>query len=339
MFCKNCGTKIEGEMKFCPSCGTVVDNNAEENKAVLDSGSDKALDVAPTTSTIVNDNSQVNNSTNYQSTVTDNYSATSQNNYGMNSTSPQFPAGGMQQPMYNQPYVNPTNNGKKNNSVLFIIIGIVVAFVVCVGIIVYSNIKNDNNSNSNSNRASNSNSNIIGNSNSNSYSNSNVTSNYNSNVYSNSNVTSNYNSNVYSNSNTTTNNTITFKGYVFQIPSNYRSQTTSSQLQLIGTNNIDVAAINVQSGSFESIKASKETINSYMTNAGYTVKNIRISYYGGVEFVTAEVIQSGRNMILGYAKLNANTIFMVVTGNTNNVLNYNALNDIAPMITTARVAR
>lgn len=107
---------------------------------------------------------------------------------------------------------------------------------------------------------------------------------------------------------------------------------------MIGKNNIDVAAINIQAGNFDSIKASKETIKTYMTNAGYTVNNIQINTYGGVEFVTAEVNQSGRNMILGYAKLNASTIFMVVTASTNNVLNYNVLNEVAPMITTAKVA-
>lgn len=286
MFCKNCGTKIEGEMKFCPSCGTVVDNN-EEGSITVDNSD---------TSTVTSESSPVNNVTSYQSPATDNYSMPNANGYGTNYSS-QVPNGGMQQPMYNQPYGNPTNNGKKNNSVVFIIIGIAVALVVCVGIIIYSNMKNNND-----------------------------------NTRSNSNVTSNSNSNV------PTGNAITFKGYVFQVPTNYTAQTKTNQLQLIGKNNIDVAAINIQAGNFDSIKASKETIKSYMTNAGYTVNNIQINTYGGVEFVTAEVNQSGRNMILGYAKLNASTIFMVVTASTNNVLNYNVLNEVAPMITTARVA-
>lgn len=321
MFCKNCGTKIEGEMKFCPSCGTVVDNKNEESKIEVDNSQSK-MNVSSDTVTSMNDNTQVNNPVSYQSNFTSDSSVVGQNTYGNTTQSEQNVA--MQQPIYNQPYMNSTNNGKKNNSIVFIIVGIVVAFIVCVGIIIYSNNKNNDKpkTNSNSNIISNSNSNIVSNSNSN------LTSNYSSNSTSNSNITSN----------TTTTNTITFKGYVFQIPSNYKATTTSSQLQLIGTNNIDVAAINIQSGSFESIKASKETINSYMTNAGYAVSNIQINYYNGVEFVTAEVTQGAQKMILGYAKLNATTIFMVVTGSTNNVLNYNALNDIAPMITTARVA-
>lgn len=334
MFCKNCGTKIEGEMKFCPSCGTIVDNN-EESKGEVESSQSK-MNVSVDTVTSMNDNTQVNNSSSYQSSYTSDSSVGSQSTYGNTTQSEQNVA--MQQPMYNQPYMNSTNNGKKNNSIVFIIIGIVVAFIICVGIIIYSNNKNNKQrTNSNSNITSNLNSNIVSNSNSN------LTSNYTSNMTSNSNLTSNYASNMTSNSNYTSNvtttNTITFKGYVFQIPSNYKASTTSSQLQLIGNNNTDVAAINIQSGNFESIKASKETITSYMTNAGYAVSNIQIKYYNGVEFVTAEVAQGAKKMILGYAKLNATTIFMVVTGNTNNILNYNALNDIAPMITTASVAR
>lgn len=310
MFCKNCGTKIEGEMKFCPSCGTIVDNN-EESKGEVESSQSK-MNVSVDTVTSMNDNTQVNNSSSYQSSYTSDSSVGSQSTYGNTTQSEQNVA--MQQPMYNQPYMNSTNNGKKNNSIVFIIIGIVVAFIICVGIIIYSNNKNNKTrTNSNSNITSNLNSNIVSNSNSN--------------------LTSNYTSNA------TTTNTITFKGYVFQIPSNYKASTTSSQLQLIGNNNTDVAAINIQSGNFESIKTSKETITSYMTNAGYAVSNIQIKYYNGVEFVTAEVAQGAKKMILGYAKLNATTIFMVVTGNTNNILNYNALNDIAPMITTASVAR
>lgn len=332
MFCKNCGTKIEGEMKFCPSCGTVVDDKNEESKVELDNNQSK-MNVSADTVISMNDNMQMNNPVSYQSTFMNDSSVASQNTYENNSNIQSEQNSAMQQPMYNQPYINSTNNEKKNNSIVFIIVGIVVAFIACVGIIIYSNNKNDNKSktNSNSNIASNSNSSIMSNSNSNiiSNSNSNTTSNYSSNLISNSNITSNT---------APTTNAVTFKGYVFQVPSNYKVQTTTSQLQLIGTNNIDVAAINIQSGSFESIKASKETINSYMTNAGYTVSNIKINYYNGVEFVTAEIAQGTRKMILGYAKLNATTIFMVVTGNTNNILNYNALNDIAPMITTARVA-
>lgn len=40
MFCKNCGQKIEDDVKFCPECGTaqVVSENAKGSKYVSDNG-------------------------------------------------------------------------------------------------------------------------------------------------------------------------------------------------------------------------------------------------------------------------------------------------------------
>ena len=135
MFCKNCGTKIEGEMKFCPSCGTVVDNKNEESKIEVDNSQSK-MNVSSDTVTSMNDNTQVNNPVSYQSNFTSDSSVVGQNTYGNTTQSEQNVA--MQQPIYNQPYMNSTNNGKKNNSIVFIIVGIVVAFIVCVGIITVS---------------------------------------------------------------------------------------------------------------------------------------------------------------------------------------------------------
>ena len=109
-------------------------------------------------------------------------------------------------------------------------------------------------------------------------------------------------------------------------------------MQLIGKNNRDVAVINVQDGNYDTIKASSSTIQTYMKNAGYNVTNIKNGVYGGVEFITAEVDQSGKKMILAYAKLSTNKIFMVVTANTSYTVDYNLLTYFGTMVSTAKAA-
>ena len=222
---------------------------------------------------------------------------------------------------------------KKNNGLVLVIAGIVVALIICGAIIAKSTIKNSkNNEKSNSNETST----INSDSNSNADSNSNVTSNSNTSNT----TTSNSNVTQQSNSNTTpqvTNGTV-FKGYVFQLPSTYKVSANSTQLQLIGTNNIDIAIINIVDGSFDSLKSSNAAIKTYMENAGFKVGNIQMKTISGVEFIYAPVVLNDKNMVLSYAKLSANKIFMLVNANTTNTFDYNPIITFAPVVAAAKTA-
>ena len=98
----------------------------------------------------------------------------------------------------------------------------------------------------------------------------------------------------------------------------------------------DVIIIGIQDGNFESIKRSKSTIETYMKNSGYNVYNTQVKTYNGIEFITAEVSQQGKQLLIGYAKLAPNYIFMVVSANTSYTIDYSKLSEMAEIVKTAK---
>ena len=356
MICKKCGTEVSDTLKFCPNCGNSL---AEEANSINNAVENVQSSPVPNTDVQKNifENVQVeskpvepNIQTNSGNISVEQPSSTSTivppTQFGFGQVQNNQPTVGIPEPVQSvQPISQPTNNfgqqpntfaqpmypnqqytpqtTKKNTGLIAVIVGIVVAAIVCIAIIASSGDKKNSSSNSNSSSNVTPTSNVV--------SNSNVTSNTTSNVVSNSNVTSNTTSNV-------TSNTVTFKGFVLQIPSAYTVSSSTSQLQLIGTNNRDIAVINIQDGNYDTIKASSSTIQTYMKNAGYDVANIKTGVYGGVEFITAEVEQSGKKMILAYSKLSSNKIFMVVCANTSYTVDYSPLTYFGTMVSTAKAA-
>ena len=370
MLCKKCGAYVYDGIKFCPNCGMsmeetpvaqTIDSNVQGedlNNNVDSSINSMAEQPVESVNTSVNEmtSQTVNDVTPVVPTYNDVPSQP------VNNVPPVVP-------MNNNVYNNTTdnnNNNKGNSGLTFVIVAIVVALLVCGGIIYWSSTKDGSgsNSNSNSNQDSNVTSDINSNITSNIVSNptSNITSNITSNVVSNptSNITSNITSNVVSNptsnkpSNTTSNvtsnkpsNTTSnanyyaakFSGYTLQIPKTYTVVSSStSQLQLMGTNGTDVAIIGIQSGQYETLKANLPQINTYVKQKGYSLnKNATVKNYGGVEYITIEVSQSGKAMILAYAKLSNDKIFMIVIGNTQAKADYSKLTSFAYTVKTAKV--
>ena len=355
MLCKKCGSEISDTLSFCPNCGEPTNN----------------IDFNNINDNIVNDDINLNTFNTQPEISTENQGIQpdfvqpvleqSEYNQPVINQQPEYnPTMVEPQPEYNQPVVEPqpeysqpvvepqpiynqvdqqfnnfnqnmNTDEKKNNGLIIVIVGIAVALLICGAIVVKSTLKNgksNNNSNSNSNSVVNSDSN------------SNTTSNATSNV-----TTSNATSNTTT-SNTTTSNTTTtpvasgttFKGFVFQIPKTYKVSANSSQLQLIGTNNVDVAIIDIIDGKFDSLKSSNAAIKTYMENAGFQVTKIEIKTINGVEFIYSPVKINGKYMMLSYAKLSNNKILMLVTGNTSYTIDYKPIITFAPMVSSARAA-
>ncbi len=217
----------------------------------------------------------------------------------MNTSQPQQPANNM--PYNQQPVMSPyTNmNNKKNNNKIFIIVGVVVG-IILFAIIVGSMISNSKDSKSGSSNA-------------------------------------NGSTNTNSSSNTNTNYTeITLNDYKFQVPSNYTGTISNGRLQLTGVDGKSVALIGIINGNYTQIASSQSYIKSYMQNSGYTVNKIGTKTISGREFVVGEVSQSGKNMLMGYTKLDNNRLFMLVVANIYYTIDYNLFNDVVPIIITAR---
>ena len=237
----------------------------------------------------------------------------------------------------NNNFNNGINNNEDNNDLMtpnnkninykFIIIGVIVVLVISGIFFVVKGNKKTKDSNSQVK----SDSNIT--------SNSNTTSNQTSNNTSN--ITSNQTSNNTSNatSNTATNNVAKFGGFAFNIPSAYTVSANTSQLVLMGTNNINVASINIIDGSYDDLKKNNKTLVNQMKSQGYTIGSIKNRKYNKVEFIIIPVAQNNQYMVMAYAKLTNKKIIILACANTNNKLDYSELPLFAQMIATAKVAK
>lgn len=239
----------------------------------------------------------------------------------------------MNQPInqaYPQNYMNGVPSApKKNNSWIFILVGVAILALIIFGFIKYSNSKEKNDKEDvNYTEEYHNNSNT-------------TTSNSNSGVSNSNTTTSNSNGGVSSNSNTTTPSggntqkpstvkTITFKGYAFNFPTNYStSVTTSDQLQVISVDRREVYVYDTIKGSYDTLRRNTSSIKDTLSKSGYAVSNLVIKNYNNVEFITAEVRNNNNAMLVGYSKIDDSTVLMVVAANTSQTIDYSLINNAA----------
>lgn len=322
MFCKKCGSEIKSGMKFCMNCGESVENIVSTEEPVVESTAPEV----PTTETPVVENSvpvaPVENSTSVQQPVQPQV------------MSPQP----VQQPM--QPQGN-----KKKDIIFFIVIGIIGVALISIPIILSFRDKGKDkpSTNSNSNSGYNTNSNTGYNSNNfdtntNSHQQYNFT---NSNSNSNSGYNTNTNTNTNSNSNNNTNTKeITLQGYTFKVPATAKVQVDVDEASITNLKSQDdMAFIGVMDGSYEQYKNNKELVKQQMATTGFTVGEVFISSYGGVELIVMPVSSEGQYVLYGIGKLSDTKIVMTMVANTKTYqLDYTLLEEMGKIISSARSA-
>ncbi len=308
MFCKNCGSKLNEGVKFCQNCGSAVE---------------KVEEVKVENSSPVESIPQVNN------VPVPPVNMTPQPPMNGSGMVPQQPSGGK----------------KKNDILLFIVIGIIgVALILVPIILVMGKDKETPSTNTNSNSGVSTNTNT--NSHSNTHSNSNSHSNHvftNRNTNSNSGINTNTNTNTNTNSNTNSNQgmkEVTLSGYTFQIPKQVVAEMDGDDLFLTNLRTKDDEAfLGIAVDNYEKYKNSKELVKQQMQSTGLTVGDIFVSTYGGVEFVVIPMSRGNIHMVYGMAKLSDQELAMVMVANTATYqLDYSLLNEMGSILATAKKA-
>ena len=249
----------------------------------------------------------------------------------------------MNQPMMNTPQ-QPSGGKKKNDIILFVVIGIIGVALILVPIILTmgkekeipaTNTNSNTGVNTNTNSHSNTHSNFNTNTNTNTHSN---------HVFTNSNTNSGVNTNTNSNTNTNTNSNsqgtkeVTLSGYTFQVPKQVIVEENDGDLTFtnLRTKN-DESFLGITTDNYDKYKNSKELVKQQMQSTGLTVGEVTVQTYGGVEFIVIPVSQGSTQMVYGIAKLSPTEIAMVMVANTATFkFDYTLLNEMGNIIKTAK---
>ncbi len=241
----------------------------------------------------------------------------------------------MNQPMMNTPQ-QPSGGKKKNDIILFVVIGIIgVALILVPIILTMGKEKEIPATNTNSNTGVNTNTNSNTNTNTNTHSN---------HVFTNSNTNSGVNTNTNSNTNTNTNSNsqgtkeVTLSGYTFQVPKQVIVEENDGDLTFtnLRTKN-DESFLGITTDNYDKYKNSKELVKQQMQSTGLTVGEVTVQTYGGVEFIVIPVSQGSTQMVYGIAKLSPTEIAMVMVANTATFkFDYTLLNEMGNIIKTAK---
>lgn len=214
-------------------------------------------------------------------------------------------------------------NSKKNRFIIIMIL-ILVLIAIATCILLFNKDEGKENSKSNSSIESNSDEIISPND-----------SNVNSNEESNSIITSNVTVDELKNIN---GNLVTFNGYFIEVPTGYLINSTTPTLQLISKNQRDLAVITIDVSNYDMLKGSPKAIEDYVREKGMVCNNIRTSVYNGIEFTTVEINSSGKNMILGYAKIDNQHMLGIMVANVDYTIDYVQFNTFANVVKTIKKA-
>ena len=220
-----------------------------------------------------------------------------------------------QQPMMNNQYNNyngnPTPN-KKDNKMLFIILGVVALIVVAVVVLII--VLNNNNSKGNT---------------INDYENGGVVDNGN---------TGNNNNNqqeVNNNNNEDDENSIAYKGFSIPKQLGYQYEVDATSGLVIG-NNTFATMVEVTYGTLESVKSVKDQLVAEYTNLGMNPSNVKVSNYGGKEALTMEITMEGQKALFYVIDAGSDYSFLGLAMNPSFTIDYNDIQTSVSLLSKAK---
>jgi len=219
------------------------------------------------------------------------------------------------QPMMNNQYNNyngnPTPN-KKDNKMLFIILGVVALIVVAVVVLVI--VLNNNNSKGNT---------------INDYENGGVVDNGN---------TGNNNNNqqeVNNNNNEDDENSIAYKGFSIPKQLGYQYEVDATSGLVIG-NNTFATMVEVTYGTLESVKSVKDQLVAEYTNLGMNPSNVKVSNYGGKEALTMEITMEGQKALFYVIDAGSDYSFLGLAMNPSFTIDYDDIQTSVSLLSKAK---
>lgn len=113
-------------------------------------------------------------------------------------------------------------------------------------------------------------------------------------------------------------NQVDFNGYIFNVPSDLKTNTTDNQLFIYGKNNDWVGVVMTQEAKYETIASAKDQIKTILSNQSgseaydMTSATTEELQYGGKEFIITKNIKSGIYYLdISYGKADEDTVYVI----------------------------
>lgn len=136
----------------------------------------------------------------------------------------------------------------------------------------------------------------------------------------------------------TTSYKVNYGGFDIKIPGDYVYKDNGTSLFIGDEQGTWGAYLTIGEGSYAQVKSNMATMQSFFQQKGYTASAAKTGTYGGSEFVTCEIVASGNSALIGYTKITSMHIAVIEAYDVSNEYNYDILEKLAPIISTAEAS-
>jgi len=134
---------------------------------------------------------------------------------------------------------------------------------------------------------------------------------------------------------TNSNYTVKAKGFTFKVPDYLIYQQDDESLSLMDEDETWLAAIFPTEGSYSQIVKQKSALKSNFEAAGYEVANMEEKTIDGDKYLLLEIDAGGEMILVGYTAANSMYVFAIEIYDINNEINYDVLDEVAPILSSS----
>lgn len=129
---------------------------------------------------------------------------------------------------------------------------------------------------------------------------------------------------------------VDFSGFTFTLPETMDYEIESDTLSIGDKERTWLVQLLLGEGSFDTIKQNKFKIQDNFIQEGFSAKPAELKTINGKEYVTVELGLEGKEIVGAYTKMGPITFAWIACYNQDGTVDYNILNEITPVIASAK---
>ena len=144
----------------------------------------------------------------------------------------------------------------------------------------------------------------------------------------------NNNSSSVSNKKPSSTRIVTYNGFTFKVPTDYKNEIDSNTLAISNGEGTWLAGIQILNGEFEKLLTSKDQVVNGIESRNYKINTYDSKTYSGMKCITMEAVSNGNKMIMAYVKATSSKIFVVSLYNEKNNYDYSIFENVTNVLKT-----